>query len=427
MAKYDIECVKGYLNDINYILLSKEYINSKSKLNMICDKGHEISMTFEVIKRGGRCKQCANKNLSILKKLDYDDVRTYIESFGYKMLSEKYESNTSKIKIKCSCGNIYNTTYASFKKGNRCRICMAKKVGKNLKFTYEYVKEYIESFGYKLISNEYVNAKKKIKIQCEKNHIYEAPFYRFKSGNRCPVCSHEKLNKSQTYSYDYVKQYIYDEGFELLSTDYVNSSTHLDIKCGKGHIFKSTFSNFKSNKGCKQCANDKLKLDYNVVRQEIEKEGYFLISDIYKNARSKLSIRCDKNHTYSTTYTNFKSGNRCPICNNSKGEQKIFKYLNDIGAVFIYQKIFDGLIGVKGKNLSYDFYLPDYNLLIEYQGEQHEKFIPGFQNSYEDFKRQLEHDKRKRQYAKDNNVKLLEIWYYDFDNIESILKEKLNL
>ena len=77
-------------------------------------------------------------------------------------------------------------------------------------------------------------------------------------------------------------------------------------------------------------------------------------------------------------------------------------------------------------NLSYDFYLPQYNLLIEYQGEQHEKYVKGFHKSKRDFERQQEHDRRKKQYAIDNNIKLLEIWYWDFDNVEDILNKKIN-
>jgi len=81
------------------------------------------------------------------------------------------------------------------------------------------------------------------------------------------------------------------------------------------------------------------------------------------------------------------------------------------------------LIGVGGGNLSYDFYLPNYNLLIEYQGEFHDG--TAIQQSKEKFKKQLEHDKRKREYADNHNINLLEIWYWDFDNIEKILKREL--
>jgi very-short-patch-repair endonuclease len=74
-----------------------------------------------------------------------------------------------------------------------------------------------------------------------------------------------------------------------------------------------------------------------------------------------------------------------------------------------------------------DFYIPKYNFLIEYQGEQHEKYVVGnFHRSEKDFIRQQEHDKRKREYAKLNDYNLLEVWYWDFNNIENILDTYLN-
>lgn len=76
------------------------------------------------------------------------------------------------------------------------------------------------------------------------------------------------------------------------------------------------------------------------------------------------------------------------------------------------------------KKLSYDFYVPDCNILIEFNGEQHEHPIEYF-GGEQRFEIQKEHDKRKKTYAKNNNIELLEIWYYDFDNIEDILKSHL--
>jgi hypothetical protein len=122
----------------------------------------------------------------------------------------------------------------------------------------------------------------------------------------------------------------------------------------------------------------------------------------------------------STTY-NF----RCPECNFSKGEKKIENYLKIKHINYIPQKEFDNLMGLGGKKLSYDFYLPQYNLLIEYQGEFHD----GNGNYYmkKNLEKQQEHDRRKREYAKSHNVKLLEIWYYNYDNIEEILNKELKI
>ena len=83
-------------------------------------------------------------------------------------------------------------------------------------------------------------------------------------------------------------------------------------------------------------------------------------------------------------------------------------------------------VGVNNGKLSYDFYLPQYNLLTEIQGIQHEKPIEIF-GGEEQFKTQQEHDRRKREYAEKNGYKLLEIWYYDYDRIEEILNRELEV
>lgn len=136
----------------------------------------------------------------------------------------------------------------------------------------------------------------------------------------------------------------------------------------------------------------------------------------------------------------------CPECCKSKGEQVIEKYLLknnlikisqqkynslDIKAqsqnnlYYISQKKFKSLIGLGGGNLSYDFYIPKYNLLVEYQGEFHDGSAR--MQTKKDFITQQEHDRRKREYAKEHNIDLLEIWYWDYDNIEKILGKKLKI
>ena len=92
---------------------------------------------------------------------------------------------------------------------------------------------------------------------------------------------------------------------------------------------------------------------------------------------------------------------------------------------YIPQKTFDGLVGLGNRLLSYDFYLPTYNLLIEYQGQFHDGSTTSKIQTKSQLKKQKEHDRRKRNYAKEHNIELMEIWYWDFDNIEQILESRL--
>ena len=81
--------------------------------------------------------------------------------------------------------------------------------------------------------------------------------------------------------------------------------------------------------------------------------------------------------------------------------------------------------------LPFDFYLPDYNILVEYDGEQH--YYPvsfggiNDDKSLDRFIITKIHDTIKTIYAKNNNIKLIRIPYYEFDNIEKILIRELNL
>ena len=67
-----------------------------------------------------------------------------------------------------------------------------------------------------------------------------------------------------------------------------------------------------------------------------------------------------------------------------------------------------------------DFYIEDINLAIEYDGQQHYKPIEKF-GGQEEFEKTIYRDKLKDKYCNDNNIQLIRIPYYDFNNIESIL------
>lgn len=111
----------------------------------------------------------------------------------------------------------------------------------------------------------------------------------------------------------------------------------------------------------------------------------------------------------------------CPSCsNNYVGEKKIENILKYNDVNYILQYKFDDLKGVGNKKLSYDFYIPSHNILIEFQGIQHYKPIDFFGKDY--FEIQKEHDERKLNYAKANNFKLILISYKDINSIEKILK-----
>lgn len=104
-------------------------------------------------------------------------------------------------------------------------------------------------------------------------------------------------------------------------------------------------------------------------------------------------------------------------CLNSRGEQKVSNILNSLNIVFQQQYVYNNCRNPKtNAPLRFDFYLPDYNCCIEYDGEQHFKEK---ENYYRDtLNERQKRDNIKTQYCKDNNIKLVRIPYWDYDRID---------
>ncbi len=234
---------------------------------------------------------------------------------------------------------------------------------------------------------------------------------------------------TRKFTYDEVKKYFKDEGYELLSKVYKNGSTPLKVKCPEGHISHIRLHNFRSGHRCKRCSmtkyNKKNRKSINDIKEFLEKDGYELVSKEYLNSDAELLVKCPEGHTFDTNWRKLRNGNKCRFCNTiSHGEKKIERFLMQNNIEFEKQYI---IKECKFKRyLPFDFYLSDYNLLIEYDGIGHYE-IKEYFGGYEGFIDTKIRDTIKNIYCRNNNIDLLRISYKDFKNIENILINKLKL
>lgn len=101
----------------------------------------------------------------------------------------------------------------------------------------------------------------------------------------------------------------------------------------------------------------------------------------------------------------------CPYCNQSKGELRIQNWLDK--HLIVYKAQFRFKECKDKRSLPFDFYLPTYNICIEFQGKQHydQNYYKWRNNSFKNFKTQQKHDQIKRDFCKNKGIKLLEIKY----------------
>lgn len=291
------------------------------------------------------------------------------------------------------------------------------------RLSYDEVKNFIESLNYELLSDEYKNANTKLKIKCDKGHEFEMRLACLKSGRGCPKCG-----GTMKMTIDEVKDYIESQGYKLLSKTYIKATSNLDIECPKGHVFKKSWNNFKNhNQRCPLCKKENgidAGFNYNEIKEYIESFGYELISDKYKDCKHPIIIKCPKHGEWEVTFDNFKNRkSRCPKCKNSKGEDEVSRILNKLKVEFKNKYKFPDCKYKRA--LEFDFYIPSKNTLIEYDGEFH--YTITNRNTKEDFENQKLRDNIKNEYCKKNNIKLIRIPYWEFNNIEKILIKELNL
>nr|DAU16926.1 MAG TPA: restriction enzyme [Caudoviricetes sp.] len=354
-------------------------------------------------------------------KLKYEDVYDYFLKNDTLLLSDKYVNNNKVLKLLClNCGNIFEKSLNKFKEGQSCPIC--KKNNKN-KNTFLYIKYYMSQYGYIIESNEYCDAHEKLKLICPDGHHIEMNWNNFKNGKRCKECDNKKRRLTTKEVYERMKK----EGHELLS-EYKNSKTELQIKCPNGHIYPQTYDYFVNNIRCPICKEKEIKNKeqhkYKWVKNTINSVGYELLTKNYTNNRQPLDIKCDKGHVYTSNFDNFQQGHRCIICNSSNGNKKVENILKKLKINYIVEYKFENC--KFKRQLPFDFYLPDYNLCIEYDGVQHFEIVKHF-GGFDDFITRKIKDTIKNVYCNENNIKLIRIPYWDFDNIENIIINKLKI
>lgn len=131
----------------------------------------------------------------------------------------------------------------------------------------------------------------------------------------------------------------------------------------------------------------------------------------------RFKCDCGEIVEYSAAEVRYETKYACPYCANSisKGEQKIKSILEKNNIIFEREKTFETCKSKNNKRLRFDFYLPEYNLVIEYDGKQHTTETEVF--SHYSFKDLQENDKIKNEWCKNNNITMIRIPFTKYKDI----------
>ncbi len=178
MIKLTYDVVRDSFESKGYTLLSKEYVNSKTKLDYKCPNNHEHSMVWSNWLQGKRCQICSGNLI-----LNIEHIKNDFKKEGYILLSKEYINSKQKLQYTCPEGHQHSVTWGNWQQGYRCFYC-----SHNLPPDINSIKIDMNTDGYKLLSDKYISAKSKMTIECSKKHVFKSCWNNWQQGKRCPIC-----------------------------------------------------------------------------------------------------------------------------------------------------------------------------------------------------------------------------------------------
>jgi len=242
-------------------------------------------------------------------------LRRIAAGHGGKCLSEHYVSSRTRLLFQCAKGHKWKTTPDLIQKGSWCPICSGK-----LRKTIEDMQAMAAARGGKCLSPAYEGINTKLLWECDKGHRWEATPVNMKRGKWCRICGRSKGPLSRKLTLAEMQSIAASRGGRCLSVEYINSNTHLLWQCREGHQWKATPSCIKSGRWCPVCAGQAKTMED--MRNLAAQHGGKCLSEVYKNAGTKLLWQCKEGHQWRTTPNSVVKGDWCPSCGHRRAWQK---------------------------------------------------------------------------------------------------------
>jgi very-short-patch-repair endonuclease len=224
---------------------------------------------------------------------------------------------------------------------------------------------------------------------------------------------------------------IHGNKFDYSKTKFIATRLKVIITCHIHGDFEQVANSHLLGTGCRKCAGWGQSTD-DFIKKAIITHGdrYDYSNTKYIDCYTKVKIICKKHGDFYQTPRHHIANIGCPKCKSSKGEEKIRAYLWSSKINFEEQKRFTGC--KNNRTLPFDFYLPDHNTIIEFDGRQHHLPFSFNNEKSKDIKlknleRVIEKDNIKNEYCKNNNIHLLRIKYIDICDTEKKISAFLSL
>ena len=397
-----------------------EYKDTHTKVCIICPQHGEFWQEPKLHLKGYGCKKCSIENKISYAFNEFIEKAKQIHGDKYDYSKVEYKNNRTKVCIICPIHGEFWQTPDVHLRGCGCQKCGYNKE-KTIKTT---LKEFIEKARtvhgnkYDYTKVDYKGCKTKVCITCPKHgEFWQTPESHL-NGNGCVKCyDEEKRGKSRQHNKEWFikkSREIHGDKYDYSKIEYKTITDKVCIFCPiHGEFWQTPANHIWSKNGCQICGGTKKlsKEEFIEKARKLHGDKYDYSKVEYINNKTKVLIICPTHGEFLQTPNSHLIGNGCPKCHSSHLETELRLFLAKNNIKYEEQKAFKWL---KLKSKQYlDFYLSQYNVAIECQGEQH--FQKSGWGKNDNGKKVICRDLNKKKLCEENGIKLL---YYSNLGIE---------
>lgn len=277
------------------------------------------------------------------------------------------------------------------------------------------------------ILDVYITGATKMRVRCKRcGREWESTGVCLSRGSGCIKCTTVDRSAKYHITTDQFKEKLFkiSPNIEVVG-EYKSTTDKVHVKCLIcNHEWLSLPSNLLGGHGCRECMRRNTSIRCRFSHEKFVEKLSTIHPDIkcadkYTSSMTHMQFMCSRGHIFVARPDHIlRPASGCPVCSESYGEQKIRLFLENKGITFDAQKCFKDCADVN--LLPFDFYIPSLNIAIEYDGQQH--YVPiGHFGGADRLETIRQHDTIKTNYCVDNNITLIRIPYWDFDNIDVVL------
>jgi len=315
-----------------------------------------------------------------------------------------YTGCKNDVEIICSIHGKFTQNAQSHLNGHECTKCSGHYIYSKIEFI-EKANIVHNKYDYSLTN--YINSRNKIKIICPIHGEFIIRANNHLLGIGCSKCSGKNKNISEIID-DFNKIYDYKYDYSLVN-NYKDKHSIIKIICPIHGEFEKIAYAHNNGHGCPKCGINTLSTSKFIELSKLNhnnKYDYSLVK--YNGVMNTVKIICPIHGMFEQISRFHLNGSDCPNCSESKGEKEIRNYLDNNNILYIRNKRFKNC---RHKNtLPFDFYLPDNNICIEFDGIQHFEIIDYWLGS-DGLKDRIIRDKIKTDYCFNNKITLIRIKY----------------